>query len=224
MYDDGQVVFEGNSFVKKVTLNRPRKLNTLTLEMISEMEKGLEDYENDPQVKLVILKGNGKAFCAGGDIVAIYKFLIAVFMLARFKIVTENTVFALPEGAVGSHVGGSYFLSRLPGYFGEYLGLTGARIDGAEMISCGLATHFVLSKDLQLLENALDKLDSSDESAISQLISEFIHKPNIKQHSAYSRLLNVNKCFSRETIEGILLALVRIIVQEWEYFESTFSD
>ncbi|TXG62381.1 hypothetical protein EZV62_013744 [Acer yangbiense] len=155
-----QVVFEGNSFMKKVTLNRPRKVNTLTLEMVA------------------IIDG---MVMGGGAI---------VFMLARFKIVTENTVFALPEGAVGSHVGGSYFLSRLPGYFGEYLGLTGARIDGAEMISCGLATHFVLSKDLQLLENALDKLDSSDESAISQLISEFIHKPNIKQLSAYSSQLN----------------------------------
>lgn len=31
-------------------------------------------------------------------------------------------------------------------FAGEYLGLTGARLDGAEMIACGLATHFVLSK------------------------------------------------------------------------------
>lgn len=29
---------------------------------------------------------------------------------------------------------------------GEYLGLTGARLDGMEMLACGLATHFVLSK------------------------------------------------------------------------------
>ncbi|KAK3212992.1 hypothetical protein Dsin_017698 [Dipteronia sinensis] len=250
-----QVVFDGNSFGKKVILNRPHKSNALTHQMISEMENRLEDYENDPQVKLVILKGNGKAFCAGGDNVAIYKFLTAVdnksgdwsfgasyfnklfalqylvstykkplvaildgvvmgggaavSMLANFKIVTENTmqVFAVPEGALGSSIGDSYSLSRLPGYFGEYLGLTGAQIDGAEMIECGLATHFVFSKDLQPLENALDKVDSSDTSAISQLIGKFMHKPNIKQHSAYNRLPTVNKCFSRETVEDILLAL-----------------
>ncbi|KAK3212903.1 hypothetical protein Dsin_017609 [Dipteronia sinensis] len=130
-----------------------------------------------------------------------------VSMLARFRIVTENTVFALPEGALGSDVGGSYILSRLAGYFGEYLGLTGAQIDGAEMIACGLATHFVLSKDLQLLENALDKMDSSDTSAISHLIGKFVHKPNIKQHSAYRRLQIVNKCFSGKIVEDILLAL-----------------
>ena len=33
---------------------------------------------------------------------------------------------------------------------GEYLGLTGARLDGKEMLACGLATHFVLSKVLSL--------------------------------------------------------------------------
>ncbi|KAK0571563.1 hypothetical protein LWI29_018165 [Acer saccharum] len=243
-----QVVFDGNSFVKKVILNRPHKLNTLTHQMISQMEKRLEDYENDPQVKLVILKGNGKAFCAGGDNVAIYKFLTAgdwsfgssyfnklftlqylvstykkplvaildgvvmgggaaISMLADFKIVTENTVFAVPEAALGSSIGDSYSLSRLPGHFGEYLALTGAQIDGAEMIECGLTTHFVFSKDLQPLENALEEVDSSDTSAISQVISKFMHKSNIKQHSAYNRLPTVNKCFSRETVEDILLSL-----------------
>ncbi|KAI9160811.1 hypothetical protein LWI28_011775 [Acer negundo] len=73
-----------------------------------------------------------------------------VSMLARFKIVTENTVLAMPAAAIGSYVGETYFLSRLPGSLGEYLGLTGARIDGAEMIACGLATHFVRSKEKQI--------------------------------------------------------------------------
>ncbi|KAK1550766.1 hypothetical protein Q3G72_024464 [Acer saccharum] len=41
-----------------------------------------------------------------------------ISMLASFEIVTKNTVFVLPEGALGSDVGGSYILSRLAGYFG----------------------------------------------------------------------------------------------------------
>ncbi|KRY94337.1 putative 3-hydroxyisobutyryl-CoA hydrolase 3, partial [Trichinella zimbabwensis] len=65
----------------------------------------------------------------------------------RFRVATENTVFAMPETALGlfPDVGASYYLSRLPGFFGEYVGLTGARLDGAEMLACGLATHFVPS-------------------------------------------------------------------------------
>ncbi|KAG5590292.1 hypothetical protein H5410_040806, partial [Solanum commersonii] len=69
-------------------------------------------------------------------------------MNAKFRIVTENTVFAMPEASFGHYpdVGASYFLSRLPGHFGEYLGLTGEKINGSEMIVSGLATHFVYSK------------------------------------------------------------------------------
>ncbi|KAL5755535.1 hypothetical protein ACOSQ2_020281 [Xanthoceras sorbifolium] len=247
-----QVAFQGNSCVKKVILNRPHKLNALTYEMLSQMMNRLEVYENDSKVRLVILKGNGRAFCAGGDVVALYNFmttghwsfgasffkkfsnleyLVATYkkplvalidgmvmgggagvsMLARFKIVTENTVFAMPAAAIGSYVGETYFLSRLPGYFGEYLGLTRARLDGAEMIACGLATHFVRSKDLQLLETALSEVAPSDTIEISQIISKFIHKPNLKQSSAINRLEIVNKCFSGETVEDILLALEKQI-------------
>nr|GMC89353.1 3-hydroxyisobutyryl-CoA hydrolase 1-like isoform X1 [Ipomoea batatas] len=54
----------------------------------------------------------------------------------------------MPETALGlfPDVGASYFLSRLPGFFGEYLGLTGSLLDGTEMLACGLATHFVPSE------------------------------------------------------------------------------
>ena len=51
------------------------------------------------------------------------------------------------------------FLSHFPlicvnGCEGEYLGLTGARLDGNEMLACGLATHFVLSKVLSLRDHS----------------------------------------------------------------------
>ncbi|KAI6676697.1 hypothetical protein NL676_037493 [Syzygium grande] len=70
-------------------------------------------------------------------------------MHAAFRVVTENTVFAMPEASIGlfPDVGASKFLSKLPGSFGEYLALTGTRLDGGEMLACGLASHFVLSKE-----------------------------------------------------------------------------
>ncbi|CAK9143065.1 unnamed protein product [Ilex paraguariensis] len=115
----------------------------------------------------------------------------------------------MPEASIGHFpdVGSSYFLSRLPGHFGEYLGLTGARIDGTEMLTCGLATHFVLSKDLQLLENALCEVISSDNATISALINKFTHKAHLKQETFFKRLEFINKCFSKTTVEEILLSL-----------------
>lgn len=43
-------------------------------------------------------------------------------MNAAFRIVTEKTIFAMPEASIGSipDVGASYFLSRLPGFFGNF--------------------------------------------------------------------------------------------------------
>ncbi|KAJ6732118.1 3-HYDROXYISOBUTYRYL-COA HYDROLASE-RELATED [Salix purpurea] len=247
--DVDQVLFEGNSSVKRVILNRPHKLNSLSYHMIFQMIKELKAFEADPKVKIVILKGNGKAFCAGGDVLASYTCLVAghwsygtnfykkqvmldylvatygkpvvaiidgivmgggagLSLQATFRIVTENTVFAMPETAIGhfADVGSSYFLSRLPGFYGEYLGLTGAKIRGAEMVECGLATHFMLAKDVCLLETALDEV-TSDTKTISEIISKFTHKSNDKQHGAYSRLEIINKCFSRTTVEEILSSL-----------------
>ncbi|KAJ9685122.1 hypothetical protein PVL29_017234 [Vitis rotundifolia] len=248
--ETNQVLFEESSYARKMILNRPHKLNSLTYEMISQILRNLEVYEKDPMIKLLIVKGQGKTFCAGGDVVRVvlsineghwsfgasfYKkqltldYLLAtctkplvslingivmgggagLSMNSMFRVVTENTVFAMPEGQIGffPDVGASYFLSRLPGFFGEYLGLTGARLDGNEMLACGLATHFVLSKDLLLLENALSGVASLDTSTISRVISGFSSKISLKKDSAYRRLETVNKCFSRRTVEEILLML-----------------
>jgi 3-hydroxyisobutyryl-CoA hydrolase len=61
-----------------------------------------------------------------------------------FRVVTEKTVFANPETQMGFHpdAGASFYLSRLHGYLGEYLALTGDKLNGVEMIACGLATHY----------------------------------------------------------------------------------
>ncbi|OVA01282.1 Crotonase superfamily [Macleaya cordata] len=129
----------------------------------------------------------------------------------RFRVVTENVVFAMPETEIGlsPDVGSSYFLSRLPGFFGEYVGLTGARLDGAEMLACGLATHFVPFARLTLLEEALNKVNTADPAIISAIIDEFSQQPHLREGCAYHRLDIIDKCFSRRTVEEILSALER---------------
>jgi 3-hydroxyisobutyryl-CoA hydrolase len=50
----------------------------------------------------------------------------------HFRIATENTLFAMPETAIGFYpdVGGSFFLPRLDGELGTFLALTGHRLKG----------------------------------------------------------------------------------------------
>jgi len=52
-----------------MTLNRPSALNTLSLELILEIRKQLMLWNEDPEIKLICLRGYGqKGFCAGGDV------------------------------------------------------------------------------------------------------------------------------------------------------------
>ncbi|XP_073000991.1 3-hydroxyisobutyryl-CoA hydrolase 1-like [Typha latifolia] len=245
-----QVLIEENGYTRILTLNRPRQLNALSFPMIMQLLKHFTAYEDDPKVKLLIMKGKGRAFCAGGDVAAVARsitedhwtlgakffwnefilnYIIATYgkpqvsilngivmgggvgvsIHGRFRVVTENTVFAMPETALGlfPDIGASYFLSRLPGFFGEYVGLTGVRLDGAEMLSCGLATHFVHSTKLPSLEELLTKVDTSDPFAISGIIGKFSQHVPVKESSAYNRLDIVDKCFSKRTVEEIVFAL-----------------
>lgn len=69
------------------------------------------------------------------------------------RVVTEKAAMAMPETAIGffPDIGASYFLPRLAGATGMYLGLTGARASAADAIAAGLATHFVPSDKLDAL-------------------------------------------------------------------------
>nr|VDD14090.1 unnamed protein product [Brassica rapa] len=254
-----QILVEEKPSVRILTLNRPKQLNALSLNMVTRLLQLFLAFEVDSTVKLVILKGQGRAFCAGGDVSAVVRdiglgkwrrsadfmsleytlnYVMATYCKAqisilngivmgggagvcvhgRFRIATENTVFAMPETALGlfPDVGASYFLSRLSGFFGEYVGLTGARLNGAEMLACGLATHFVPSTRLTALQADLCKVGSSDPVTFaSTILDAYTQHTHPERQSAFCRqvlssffsLDVINRCFSRRTIEEIMSAL-----------------
>ena len=69
-----EILFDRQEALGLITMNRPRQLNALTLGMIEELSPRLADWAADDQVERVVIEGAGeKAFCAGGDILDIYK-------------------------------------------------------------------------------------------------------------------------------------------------------
>jgi enoyl-CoA hydratase/carnithine racemase len=71
---DAEVLFEVKDGLGVMTLNRPKALNSLSHGMILEMEKVLPQWEKDPAVKAVVVRGAGdRAFCAGGDVAGLYR-------------------------------------------------------------------------------------------------------------------------------------------------------
>jgi enoyl-CoA hydratase/carnithine racemase len=82
---------------------------------------------------------------------------------AQLRIVTDSTRMAMPETAIGlfPDVGASYFLSRLPGALGPYLGISGAQIRAADALYAGLADLYVPAAQFEQLEVALQARQNS---------------------------------------------------------------
>jgi enoyl-CoA hydratase len=71
---DDDILFGREGAVATVTLNRPRALNAFTLGMYRAFDPKLREWAADPGVQAVLVRGaEGRAFCAGGDIRAIYE-------------------------------------------------------------------------------------------------------------------------------------------------------
>jgi enoyl-CoA hydratase len=71
---DDDILFGREGAVATVTLNRPRALNAFTLGMYRAFDPKLIEWAADPSIQAVLVRGaEGRAFCAGGDIRAIYE-------------------------------------------------------------------------------------------------------------------------------------------------------
>ncbi len=67
--DYEKVIVEiGDRFVGSITLNRPEQLNTFDSQMARELHTALLAMDADPKVRVVLLKGAGRVFCAGIDV------------------------------------------------------------------------------------------------------------------------------------------------------------
>lgn len=138
---------------------------------------------------------------------------------APFRIATEKTMFAMPETAIGflPEVGGSFFLSRLDGQLGTYLGLTGKRLKATDVFYSGVATHFVPSSRLPALEARLAELDDATHEMVNSAIEEF--SAELETESSFSLAGEtreaIDRCFKYDTVEEIMSALEKEPQTAW---------
>lgn len=108
---------------------------------------------------------------------------------AELRVVTERSRLAMPEVGIGyfPDVGGSYFLSRIPGELGTYLGVTGVQIQAADALYCGLADWYVESAQLAVLDQRLDHLSWGEyplkdlQGALARLGTQTLHNPPLAE-------------------------------------------
>lgn len=70
---EAETLVERDGALGRIRLNRPKALNSLTLQMVRDIEAALDDFERDAAIAAVLVTGEGeRGLCAGGDIRAIY--------------------------------------------------------------------------------------------------------------------------------------------------------
>lgn len=122
---------------------------------------------------------------------------------ATYRIATENTRFAMPETGIGlfPDVGGGWYLSRLHHRLGQYLALTGARLDGAECLWAGLATHYLPAASLAAAKARI----GAEPGAVAEILAELAvtaPEPKIAAHGE-----EIARLFAADDYETILAAL-----------------
>tara|TARA_R110000782_G_scaffold167129_6_gene259219 strand:- start:22723 stop:23787 length:1065 start_codon:yes stop_codon:yes gene_type:complete len=128
---------------------------------------------------------------------------VGISQPCTYRIATENTRFAMPEGTIGllPDVGGGWYLSRLPGQMGKFLALSATQIDGADCHALGLATHYIPSDRLLAVKERL----VAQPDAVEAILAEAALSP------PPSRLLDqreqIDRLFAADTLEAIIAAL-----------------
>lgn len=245
------VLWEVRGRVGFITLNRPKALNALNLEMVRLLTECLLTWRDDVNVQAVAIRGTNKsgafgAFCAGGDIRFFHQAALAgdpalgdffteeyrlnhlihtypkpyiafmdgivmgggmgISQGASHRLVTERTKMAMPETHIGlfPDVGGGYFLSRCPGRYGEWLGLTGEVIGAGQAIALGLADSVVAVDQLEFAWDALASTDFEEPDAVAPWLATYLLPSTPYSLPARGQ---IDHYFSLNTVQEIILAL-----------------
>ncbi|XP_055850396.1 3-hydroxyisobutyryl-CoA hydrolase, mitochondrial-like [Episyrphus balteatus] len=127
---------------------------------------------------------------------------LGVAVHGKYRVATERTMMAMPEAAIGlfPDVGSSYFLNRLNGKLGLYLGMTGTRLLAEDVARVGLATHYCESSQIDNVEAELVKATNVNE--VDKILNSFSFK--VPHEAGIHLLMNkVNMCFNATTVEEI---------------------
>jgi enoyl-CoA hydratase len=239
-----EVIISSDGGCGHITLNRSKAINALTFDMCRTTIAGLQSWEFDPEIAAIIIDhSEGRGFCAGGDLRALYEnlrgggsevldffrteyrlnhllFTLAkpsvcfmdgivmgggagIAMPCRYRVATEATVFAMPETGIGffPDVGAGWFLSRLPDRIGQWLALTGARLDGADCLRLGLATHY-LPRDA--LSNVKARIRQEPDALEAILGDASVSPPPARIDEFHA---DIDRLFATDRIEDIFAVL-----------------
>jgi len=147
---------------------------------------------------------------------------IGVMAGASHRIVTERSMLAMPEVTIGLYpdVGASWFLNRMPGACGEFLGMTGARMNAADALFVKLADYAVTSDDYEQLRQAISATDGSHD-AISTAIQQYHSDTSQQDSTLYSHLDRINALMAPADMTQLVAGFEQLSEKDGWLFKAT---
>ena len=144
---------------------------------------------------------------------------VGISVNGKYRVATEKTVFAMPETGIGlvPDVGGGFFLPRMTGQLGMFLGLTGHRLKGWDCLHAGVASHGVRGDMVdKMVEELVSMGAGASEENVKNVLDQFMAE-EVKEHtfSLARHMEEINRIFSGDTVE--------MIVERLKSEESEFS-
>ncbi len=129
---------------------------------------------------------------------------VGVSIHGPYRVATERTLWAMPETGIGlfPDVGGGWFLPRLPGRLGVFLGLTGARLGAADCFAARIATHVVASESIEALKA---RLIAPEGGALPDVLAAFHSDPGAASLAPHRAA--IDRSFAADRAEDIFSAL-----------------
>jgi enoyl-CoA hydratase len=134
---------------------------------------------------------------------------VGVSVHGSHRVVTERTVFAMPETGIGlfPDVGATHVLPRLPGALGLYLGLTGARLGAADGVWTGIGSCYVPSARLDEVEARLAEADLASDAhgRVQRVLDDLLADPG--PPPLVEQMGRIDACYGRSDLGAVLRAL-----------------
>lgn len=177
------VEVEVKDSIGHIKLNRPDKLNALSKELVDEVIQSLDALSKDEQVKVIILSGEGKAFCAGGDIASM-KRLTDAYEVTKWI----DFVSGLSQKMINMD---KYIIVAVHGY------AAGAGF------SIALAADFIVADEHAKFALSFSNIGLIPDLGLIKLLSERISPPIAKEWISSGKVISAQEALSYGIINRI---------------------
>lgn len=132
---------------------------------------------------------------------------VGISSFSPFKIATEKTMFAMPEGKIGffTDVGSCYFLSKMRNNIGYYLAMTSSRLKGEDVFNSGLSNYYIPQENIKkVYEELASNVPSSENTkeVIEKILASY-HKGEENKKIANEE--EIKEIFSGASVKEIYL-------------------